>query len=296
MQETGRWYCVVACEVPLRDQPLRPGVAGVHLGIVNNVTVYEGEESEAEQIQFLTERYRKAAERRIKKAQRKLARQQRQSKRRKKTRAELAEAHAKLAAARRGRQHEIAARIVRRCGTVAVEALQVKRMTRSAAGTIAKPGDGVAWKRARARDLLAVAPHQFRMLLEQKAARSGGRVDLLSPAWNSSTCLECGHVDPRSRRGATKFTCTSCGHRQDADIGAAGTNSHSRRLGAIAGPHETPDTVISDRRARERRRRQNSTVRALLPRSGVLISTDRKGEKERALNDVASDRLRSPSK
>ncbi|MCY4592537.1 MAG: zinc ribbon domain-containing protein [Alphaproteobacteria bacterium] len=42
------------------------------------------------------------------------------------------------------------------------------------------------------------------------------------PAHNTSrTCFACGAVDSRSRKNQASFVCTTCGHRDHADINAA---------------------------------------------------------------------------
>ncbi|MCY4589321.1 MAG: zinc ribbon domain-containing protein, partial [Alphaproteobacteria bacterium] len=37
----------------------------------------------------------------------------------------------------------------------------------------------------------------------------------------SRTCFACGAVDSRSRKNQASFVCTTCGHRDHADINAA---------------------------------------------------------------------------
>lgn len=255
-----RWYSAVSCEVPLRPQQGPRGEAvGVHLGIVHHVTVSDGARYE------LLRAERKAQlEERIRQAQQRVSRAQRGSKRRRKRAAELAELHADLAALRRGRQHEITAAIADRAGTVVMENWEVKRMTRAE--------DGVT---TRNREFLAVAPAQFRTILAQKLERRGGHLLAVDPAYTSSTCMACGHVDRRSRRGATKFTCTACGYSVDADFNAAQTilvhgigrppPSGGDGSGPVTAPRET-DNGGHKLAGRKSQVRQNSLARASMPR------------------------------
>jgi len=262
--DAGRWYCAVSCEVPKRPSPeWEDTVLGVHLGIVHPVTVSDGSRYE-----LLRPERKMALEGGLKKAQRKLQRAHRTSNRRKKLRADLARRHAHLAALRRARQHEIAASIASRCTAVAMEDLDVRRMIRS---------DGKV--RARNRELMAVAPAQMREIITQHLERRGGRLALVNPAWTSSTCEVCGHVDGRSRRGSASFVCTACGYAADADYNAAriiakrgstllesGGNS-----GPVSGPRETDDGG-REPVGRKPRVRQNPIVRAPMPRGDIRES------------------------
>lgn len=267
--DAGRWYCAISCEVPVRTPPERvERVLGIHLGIVHPITVSDGSRYE-----LVRPDRKKALESKLKKAQRKLSRGQRGSNRRKKLRADLARRHAHLAALRRARQHEIAAAITSRCTVVAMEALDVGRMMRRAGRTA-----------ARNRELAAVAPAQMREILTQHLERRGGRIVIVDPAWTSSTCEVCGHVDGRSRRGATNFLCTACGHSIDADYNAArviarigsGLSEAGGNSGSVSGPRETDDGG-QEPVGFKSRVRQNPIARAFMPRGGNRKSSDAQG-------------------
>ena len=259
--QAGRWYCTVSCEVPLLASPEREEtVLGVHLGIVHPVTVSDGARYE-----FLRPERKDSLEHRLKKAKRKASRAQLGSNRRKKLRADITCRNAHLAALKRARQHEISAAIASRCTIVAVEDLDVRRMT-SVVGSIT----------ARNRELLAVAPAQMCAILSQHLQRRGGRMVFVNPAWTSSTCEVCGHIDGRSRRGATKFICTACGYSADADYNAAriiarlGSGLLQARgdSGPVSGPRET-DNDGREPVENAIRIRQNPTVRASMPRGSI---------------------------
>lgn len=262
--DAGRWYCAVSCEVPMRASPEREErVLGVHLGIVHPVTVSDGSRYEV-----LRPEQKEALDLRLKKAQRKFSRAQRGGNRRKRLRADLARRNAHLSALRRARQHEIAAAISSRCTIVAMESLDVRRMIRSMGSTP-----------ARNREFLALAPGQMREVLAQHLERRGGRMVLVNPAWTSSTCEICGHVDARSRRGSTQFVCTACGYYADADYNAARIvarlGSVQREVGGVSGlvsgPRETDDGG-QEPVGRKSRVRQNPIVRASMPRGGTRKS------------------------
>lgn len=262
--DAGRWYCAVSCEVPMRAAPPREmKVLGVHLGIVHPVTVSDGSRYE-----LLRPERKVTIEHGLKKVRRRVARARRGSNRHKTLRADLVRRNVHLAALRRARQHEIAAAIASRCTIVAMEDLDVYRMTHSRRST-----------RARNRELLAVAPGQMRAIMSQHVARRGGRLVVVDPAWTSSTCEVCGHIDPRSRRGSIVFICTACGYKADADYNAArviacigsGLPEAGDVSGLVSGPRET-DNVRQKPEGPTSRVRQNPIVRASMPRGGIQKS------------------------
>jgi putative transposase len=93
-------------------------------------------------------------------------------------------------------------------------------MTRSASGTLAEPGTGVAQKAGLNRAILAQGWGELTRQLAYKCGRAGGEL-VEVPAPNSSQdCARCGTVDPRSRLDR-RFACMACGHRDHADTNAA---------------------------------------------------------------------------
>jgi transposase len=137
---------------------------------------------------------------------------------------------------------------------------------------------------ARSRELLAVAPAQMRAILSQHLQRRGGRMVIVNPAWTSSTCEVCGHIDSRSRRGSMKFTCMACNYNVDADYNAAriiarlgsGLPEVGGNSGPVSWPRETDD-VGREPEGRKSHVRQNPIVRASMPR-GSIRSTMANGE------------------
>jgi len=103
-------------------------------------------------------------------------------------------------------------------GIVVVEALSIRSMTKSAAGTIEAPGKNVAQKRGLNRSLLDAGLSRFVECLRYKLAWSGGQLVEVPAAYSSQTCSGCGHVDAASRRSQAVFRCTSCGLMDHADV------------------------------------------------------------------------------
>jgi putative transposase len=101
---------------------------------------------------------------------------------------------------------------------IRVENLNVKAMTRSARGTIEKPGRNVAQKTGLNRGILKSGWGLLVTRLEQKAS---GRVEKVNAAYTSQTCNPCKHIASDSRKSQARFVCVSCGHSANADVNAA---------------------------------------------------------------------------
>jgi putative transposase len=98
----------------------------------------------------------------------------------------------------------------------------VKKLTRSAKGTVDAPGRNVRQKAGLNRAILDNAPCERRRQLAYKTPRFGSELRLVPPAFTSQTCSACGAPDPASRPGCGRaFACTACGHQTHADHNAA---------------------------------------------------------------------------
>ena len=128
-------------------------------------------------------------------------------------------------------------------GTVAVEGLNVKGMTRSAKGTVEEPGTMVAQKSGTSRVILNTGWTALKEMLDCKAANV-----IVVPARNTSrTCRECGAVEAANRRTRDDFACLACGHAAHADLNAA-KNIRDRALERLAATDETSGIGASARR------------------------------------------------
>ena len=178
------------------------------------------------------------------KRQRQLSKKQKGSKNQAKAREKVARVHRKL---RRQRDHFLqtqAYRYAKRHSVVVVEALRVKNMTASAAGTEQEPGKNVRQKAGLNRSLLDVAPHRFKTLLKAKAAKYGGQVVEVPAAYSSQECAECGHIAAENRPSRSEFLCRRCGHEAHADTNAARVQLkryNTRRTGGEAACGGNPE-------------------------------------------------------
>lgn len=104
---------------------------------------------------------------------------------------------------------------------VVLEDLKTRTMTRSAKGTIERPGRNVKAKSGLNRAILTKGWHQFDLALESAARYSGTLVVKVPAAYTSQRCSHCGQVDPKSRESQAVFRCTTYSHLEHADLNAA---------------------------------------------------------------------------
>lgn len=103
----------------------------------------------------------------------------------------------------------------------AFEALQVKNMTRSAAGTAEAPGSRVAQKSGLNRAILASAWGDTKLFTKYKALAAGKLCIEAPPHHSSQECSACGHTHADNRPDQARFVCQRCGHAENADANAA---------------------------------------------------------------------------
>ncbi|MGZ3522063.1 MAG: transposase [Vulcanimicrobiaceae bacterium] len=104
----------------------------------------------------------------LERAQRIAAKRKRRGKNRRKAVDALARLHEKVQRQRRDRAHKVSRHIVNAFGAIALEKLQIRGMTRSAKGSIEKPGRNVA-KAGLNRALLDAGFGQIAQLIAEKA-------------------------------------------------------------------------------------------------------------------------------
>jgi len=132
----------------------------------------------------------------------------------------LARAQERAANARLDALHKVARRLIHGNDTIALENLALQRMTRSARGTIEKPGRNVAAKRSLNRAMLDAGFGILARLIREKAEYAVREVIAVDPRYSSQTCGQCLHVAAKSRR-RRRFACVACGWKCHADVAAA---------------------------------------------------------------------------
>jgi putative transposase len=100
------------------------------------------------------------------------------------------------------------------------EKLSVRHMTRSAKGSIDKPGRNVRAKAGLNRRVLDAGFTMLRRFVAEKAEYAARQVSEVDARYSSQTCYACGHVAAENRR-RRRFCCVRCGWSTHADVAAA---------------------------------------------------------------------------
>ncbi|WP_328990992.1 transposase [Kribbella sp. NBC_01245] len=174
---------------------------------------------------------------RLKRLQQQLARCRRGSNRRTRVKTAIARLRARETDRRKDWVEKISTDIARRFDLIRVEALKIRNMTRSARGTVEKPGRNVRQKAGLNRGILANGWGLLVTRLEQKAP---GRVERVNPAYTSQTCAACGHCASENRENQAAFRCLACGHTAHADVNAARNIAAGRAVTARRGTRSVP--------------------------------------------------------
>ncbi len=143
--------------------------------------------------------------------------------------------------------------IVADYGVIGLEDLSLVTMTKSAKGTIASPGKGVAQKKGLNRSLQDAALGRLAYWICVKAEEAGRRIWKVDPKNSSRQCAACGHTERDNRHRAT-FTCRKCAHCEHADVNAAQVIS-ARAQAADARWREAGSPLLT--RALPKNRRRN---------------------------------------
>jgi putative transposase len=208
----GRWHIAFA-HIP--DPITGPGdcsVVGIDRGVAASAALSTGELLQAPGLT-------RGESKRLKLLQQRLARRKRGSKRRGETKLAIAKLKARERDRRKDWVEKTTTDLARRFDLVRVEALDVPSMTRSARGTIERPGVQVAQKRGLNRAIMRRGWGQLVARLQHKAY---GRVEQIPAAYTSQRCSACGHVAPGNRKSQAVFECQACNAgRCNADVNAA---------------------------------------------------------------------------
>jgi putative transposase len=216
-RDSDEWYASIMCEVEIADPvPRTQPIVAIDRGVVNIVADSDG---------LLVEnpRFYKNAMKRLARAQRSVSRKKKGSKNHAKAKVRVANIHRKVRRQRDHFVHNLSAYYAKNHGTVILERLKIKNMTRSASGTVEDPGTNVRQKSGLNRGILDSGWGKLHWQLDYKLTWTGGRTLEEDPPYGSQTCsvVECGHVDQASRISQSVFCCTKCGHREHADTNAA---------------------------------------------------------------------------
>jgi len=152
--------------------------------------------------------------------QKKLSQSEKKSKRREKKLKSLNQTWKKAIFLKQNYAHHLTKQLAEKHTKIFVEDLNIKAMSKSAAGTLEKPGVSVAAKSGLNREILKKGWGSFFQILDYKLQERGGSLEKVDPKFSSQDCSECGYRDKKNRK-EEKFHCHSCGYEDHADVNAA---------------------------------------------------------------------------
>ncbi|XVQ15904.1 RNA-guided endonuclease InsQ/TnpB family protein [Spirillospora sp. CA-255316] len=216
----GRWHVAFAHVPPPVPGPGDGSVVGVDRGVAVTAALSTGD---LLRVPGLTPGER----RRLRLLARRLGRARRGSGRRARLKAAYARLKARESDRRKNWVEQTSTMLARRFEVIGVEDLDIAGMTRSARGTIERPGRNVA---AKAGLNAAILAGGWGMLVERLEHKAPGRVYRIDPAGTSQRCSACGIRDREARESQARFRCRSCGFACNADVNAARNIAHETRL------------------------------------------------------------------
>jgi putative transposase len=226
----GRWHVAFAMVPPTIPAPGNGEVIGVDRGVTVSAALSTGQ-------LLKTPGLRATEQRRMWLLERRLARAKLGSNRRRRVSLAVARLKAKDTDRRRDWSEKLSTDLARRFDLICVEDLDVRAMTRSAKGTLLRPGRGVRQKARLNRGILASGWGRLVDRLEDKAP---GRVHRLPAAYTSQRCSACGHVAAESRQSQTAYRCVACAWTGNADYNAARNIAAAGQVVAARGGQGSP--------------------------------------------------------
>jgi putative transposase len=208
----GKWFVSIQTEREVAE-PVHSSASsvGVDVGIARFATLSDG--SVFEPINSF-----KKQQARLARYQRAMSRKTKFSNNWKKAKAKVTKLHQKIGNIRRDYLHKTTTTISQNHAMVCIEDLQVRNMSKSAAGTADAPGRNVRAKSGLNKSILDQGWFEFRRQLEYKLAWKGGWLVAVPPQNTSRTCPCCGHVSKDNRQTQAKFECVECGYENNADL------------------------------------------------------------------------------
>lgn len=223
----GKWYVSIQTEREVEQPvPTASTAIGIDMGITRFATLSDGT-FVAPLNSF------KKHEQRLACYQRRMSRKVKFSKNWHKAKRKVQAIHTRIGNARRDYLHKTSTTISQNHAMVCIEDLQVRNMSRSAAGGTEKPGKNVRAKSGLNKAILDQGWFEFRRQLAYKLGWNGGTL-VAVPAHNTSrSCPCCGHVAKENRLSQAKFLCVDCGYEENADVvGAINVLARGHRVAA----------------------------------------------------------------
>ena len=232
-QSCGKWFMSIQTEREVKQPTPQGEAVGIDLGVARFATLSDG-------TFYVPLNSFKRHETALRKAQQAMSRKTKFSSNWKRAKTCVQRIHARIGNARRDYLHKTTTAIshqpkgrrtaegwFRESGMplaaqnhamVCIEDLQVRNMSKSAAGTTERPGKNVRAKSGLNKSILDQGWFEFRRQLDYKLAWKGGWLVAVPPRNTSRTCPCCGHVSADNRRSQARFACVECGFEENADL------------------------------------------------------------------------------
>jgi len=207
----GKWHVSIQTRREVETPQPQGRAVGLDLGIARFATLSDG-------TVYAPLNSFKLHETALRKAQQAMSRKVKFSANWKKAKARVQRLHARIGNARRDYLHKTSTAISQNHAMVCIEDLQVRNMSKSAAGTIEQPGRNVRAKSGLNKAILDQGWFEFRRQLDYKLAWRGGWLVTVPPQNTSRTCPCCGHVSADNRQTQARFACVECGFEDNADV------------------------------------------------------------------------------
>ncbi len=210
-QSCGKWFVSIQTEREVEQPIPNGGAVGIDMGIARFATLSDG-------TFYAPLNSFKRHEDRLRRAQQAMSRKTKLSNNWKKAKARVQKIHARIGNVRRDYLHKATTTISQNHAMVCIEDLQVRNMSKSAAGTTEQPGKHVRAKSGLNKAILDQGWFEFRRQLDYKLAWAGGHLIVVPPQNTSRTCPACGHVSADNRQTQARFLCVECGFEENADL------------------------------------------------------------------------------
>ena len=210
-QVCGKWYVSIQTEREVEIAVHQGDAIGIDMGIARFATLSDGRF-------YAPLNSFKRHETALRKVQQAMSRKVKFSNNWKKAKAKVQRIHSNIGNSRRDYLHKISNDISKNHAIVCIEDLQVKNMSKSAAGTAEQQGRNVRAKSGLNKAILDQGWFEFRRQLDYKLAWNGGHLIAVPPKNTSRTGPCCGHISKDNRATQASFACVECGFEENADV------------------------------------------------------------------------------
>jgi putative transposase len=208
----GKWFVSIQTEREVQAPlPKANSAIGIDMGVARFATLSDG-------TFYAPLNSFKRHESALRKAQRAMSHKTKFSSNWKRAKAKVQRIHSRIGNARRDYLHKASTAISQNHAMVCIEDLQVRNMSKSAAGSTDAPGKNVRAKSGLNKAILDQGWFEFRRQLDYKLAWNGGYLIAVPPRNTSRACPCCGHVSALNRQTQARFECVACGFEENADV------------------------------------------------------------------------------